>query len=877
MSSGASAKFEQEKRARGWNVFTVKPPAAVCCLILSLGLAMAAEDPDKLQKQGIERVEQYRDHFYRTGDRDSLHPQLDLAERELKSSYDAFVAKKDSSAAAISEVQLGRLENIRSVESLSISTAAHGINMAAPQPIEEHNETAFRLFSDARDLAKKANDPGTQAEALMGLARTDGLDRGNISDGVDDVTEAVRLASKAGNEDDLFDSLTLGVELELKRGRLAAAIAYMDRAMGMRQSVKKKLLVYFAYRDRADIYRNRVEVCVTEPRYDLCYQALKLARADLNSALQLAREQGYQFLAQDTQRESGELDVLQGLMQDQEQLLKSNSQYFSPKVPKDVLVTQRFGAGSSPDISVKIRKFLQQNPGVTGIPDAQSYYLQGRMREIEGNNDAAAAAYEKMLQLLEEDRGRLRDEESRATFLEDKIEYYYAPAELLLNQHRFGEAFALMEKSRSRSMADLLKSRPLDLGTAGERELFSELEQLRARIGAEQQKLFRFTAAGPDKHATEIAQAEAEIKALEAQEQILAQRIAKEAPKLQELTTSGVVTLESAQELAREEKYDMLYYLALSTEVIVWHIGADDVEVFNIFLPRSFLIDKVQKLRSSLTARAHDENAQFDEQTSRELYLFLIQPVLKSIKTRHLVIVPHEDLNYVPFQALQDPSDGMYVGEKFQVSYAPSASVLDLLRSKPDIKDGRLLAVANPTIEAARTEVKTIGSLYPGRSKIVADAPVKKADLKAWAPGYNLLHLSVHGQFEESDPLLSYLELNPESQEDGHLTAAEMFGLPLPKGSMVVLSACETGRVMATHANELLGMERALLYAGASDLVLSSWEVDAVSTALWMETFYREAQKNPPSEAARLALLAVKARPEYRHPYYWSPFLLTGK
>jgi CHAT domain-containing protein len=160
---------------------------------------------------------------------------------------------------------------------------------------------------------------------------------------------------------------------------------------------------------------------------------------------------------------------------------------------------------------------------------------------------------------------------------------------------------------------------------------------------------------------------------------------------------------------------------------------------------------------------------------------------------------------------------------------------------------------------------------------VVADASVKKDEVLTWATGYNLLHLSVHGKFEESDPLLSYLELNPSEDESARLTAAEMFGLSLPRGSMVVLSACETGRVTATHANEILGMERALLFAGASELVLSSWEVDAGSTALWMETFYREAQRNSPSEAARLALLAVKARPEYGHPYYWSPFLVTGK
>jgi CHAT domain-containing protein len=104
-----------------------------------------------------------------------------------------------------------------------------------------------------------------------------------------------------------------------------------------------------------------------------------------------------------------------------------------------------------------------------------------------------------------------------------------------------------------------------------------------------------------------------------------------------------------------------------------------------------------------------------------------------------------------------------------------------------------------------------------------------------------------------------------------------MFGLTLPGNSLVVLSACETGLVKASHGNDALGMTPALLFAGASTLVLSSWKVDALSTALWMETFYREARTHPPSEAARLALLAVKQQPGSQHPFYWAPFMVTGQ
>lgn len=104
-----------------------------------------------------------------------------------------------------------------------------------------------------------------------------------------------------------------------------------------------------------------------------------------------------------------------------------------------------------------------------------------------------------------------------------------------------------------------------------------------------------------------------------------------------------------------------------------------------------------------------------------------------------------------------------------------------------------------------------------------------------------------------------------------------MFGLPLNNSRLVVLSACETGRAEATHGNEVLGIERSLLYAGANTLVLSYWEVDSDATALWMQTFYQAALTRPMPEAALIAAQKVKANPAYSHPYYWAAFGMVGR
>ena len=77
----------------------------------------------------------------------------------------------------------------------------------------------------------------------------------------------------------------------------------------------------------------------------------------------------------------------------------------------------------------------------------------------------------------------------------------------------------------------------------------------------------------------------------------------------------------------------------------------------------------------------------------------------------------------------------------------------------------------------------------------------------------------------------------------------------------MVLSACQTGIGSVGNGDELIGMSRALLFAGARSFVLSRWKVDAASTALWMQTFHAEAQRQPLGEAARRAIVAVRPIP----------------
>jgi CHAT domain-containing protein len=93
---------------------------------------------------------------------------------------------------------------------------------------------------------------------------------------------------------------------------------------------------------------------------------------------------------------------------------------------------------------------------------------------------------------------------------------------------------------------------------------------------------------------------------------------------------------------------------------------------------------------------------------------------------------------------------------------------------------------------------------------------------------------------------------------------------------LVTLSGCGTGMNVVIGGDELIGLVRGLLYAGAQTLMVSLWEVHDQSTAEFMRDFYVGYRaKGNKANALRSAMLKLKQK--HRHPYYWAAFALVGK
>jgi CHAT domain-containing protein len=165
-------------------------------------------------------------------------------------------------------------------------------------------------------------------------------------------------------------------------------------------------------------------------------------------------------------------------------------------------------------------------------------------------------------------------------------------------------------------------------------------------------------------------------------------------------------------------------------------------------------------------------------------------------------------------------------------------------------------------------EVEAVARLLPqAELRIGAEASI--AALRTLGRDARFVHIATHGRFREDNPLFSGIRLG-----DQYLTLHDLYGLRLP-ADLITLSGCGTGLNVVAAGDELRGLVRGLLAAGARSLLVSLWDVNDRSTAEFMKLFYTAlgAGRN---KAAALRVAATELRRQYEHPHYWAPFVLVG-
>ncbi len=506
----------------------------------------------------------------------------------------------------------------------------------------------------------------------------------------------------------------------------------------------------------------------------------------------------------------------------------------------------------------------------------------GLLASARGETSKAEESFRKAVSLIEDLRAPLPAEEFRTAFVADKLTPYDELVRLCLSDAggaRVTEALSYAERARSRALVEMMSGalavhpRPRD---EFEAELIEQLDRLREELNWFYSRINRrpegeSAPGAPEMRALHDAVRERETRTLEIMRQ-LQQRgggVALGRPEpfdvsaLQRLLGSDTALVE---------------YASLGGELLAFVVTGEGVEVVRGLAGEKEVAEALGQFRFQIgslrygSERMRTHAASLTERARRHLrtlYDLLLRRVEERLGGRRLVVVPHRALHYVPFHALHDGDS--YVVERREVSYAPSAGVLRhcLARPEPEFRRALLLGVADEQTPRVREEIAALAPLFPEADALL-DGEATLAALRERAPAADVLHLACHGQFRPDSPLFSSLKLG-----DGWLTARDAYTLDLRAG-LVTLSACETGVSAVAPGDELIGLVRGFFYAGAPTLLLSLWTVDDEATAELMTDFYTDLRAGSrPAAALRAAQLRqMQARP---HPFFWSPFVLTGR
>lgn len=494
--------------------------------------------------------------------------------------------------------------------------------------------------------------------------------------------------------------------------------------------------------------------------------------------------------------------------------------------------------------------------------------LQGRILAAQGKSLEAIAALEAAAEEVEAWRARLHSEPVRRGSFGAKSEIYEQLAQMYFDQGRRelggGEASAearisgdaarsvwqCMERGKARTLLDIVAGEPLML--AGEKAA-----QVRDRAPL---------LLGPLNGANAVAPIDDLQSAFrQALEQFDGQPGGSMRAEALSFTAVRPSSLDEVQSLLGDNDV-LIEYFPTFDSLLVAVIDRQNVEVVSLQrLGHESLRNEVERFRTLLE---QSDDAYRD--VARRLAAELLLPCLRGrSRVARLHIVPGGALHYLPFAALVLPNDQFLV-ERVTITSSASASSLvyavarrhelgeapanesapsDVPESTSDAQAASsetsdTLIVANPRPPAgfpplphAEQEGHRIAEVTPLPLLLVGESATEEA-IRTALPSARFVHFAGHTDLSANSPMRAALLCTETAESDGRLEVRELLEMRLDRCELAVLSACETRMGRMSRGDEVVGLERALLRAGAATVVASLWQVDDAATESLMAAFY---------------------------------------
>ncbi len=299
-------------------------------------------------------------------------------------------------------------------------------------------------------------------------------------------------------------------------------------------------------------------------------------------------------------------------------------------------------------------------------------------------------------------------------------------------------------------------------------------------------------------------------------------------------------------------------------------------------------------------AHERDSKTIFRNYTGALSYMYetLFRPVEKLAKGKRIIIIPDEEIAWLPFdtflknlpQSYETDYEGLqYLVYDYAFTYAFSSSLIfsnniglkkgeEVLAFSPDYGNGDFAGANTGKLRGAEDEIGSIFKWFRGR-RFTGDQATETNFRKALHDSA-IIHLAMHSISDTLNSKYSFLlfDTKNDTANDGRLYNYEI-SLARITSPMVVLSACNSGSGTLYHGEGLMSLARSFMLAGASSVVKTSWEVnDETSAAIIARFYYYLSRGKSKDEAMNLARIKYirKNPPMCSNPYYWAAYEVVG-
>ena len=439
------------------------------------------------------------------------------------------------------------------------------------------------------------------------------------------------------------------------------------------------------------------------------------------------------------------------------------------------------------------------------------------------------------------------------------------------------DAYLFDQQNKASILALTIQENALRSESGNTNELFRQETEIKTTITRLSLKASQLT------DSVDLYQINAAIRDKEIELGRLQEKINNEPAQQRKRSLSQIPTVSQLQKSIDNTSAILSFHLT-NNELLTILITPSRFEYNITAINKNFFI-ALESLKTALHTTSEDKRYN-GTNAAMSIYEKLIAPIeSKLLQTKRLIIIPDDELNYLPFEALQDENK-KYLVERFSFQYQYCTALLGknkktayipgTLSFAPFASSGYKDSSGNflSHLPASIEEVANLEGI------VFADSTATKKNFLKSIKRLKTIHLATHATANNEEPSRSYISFFP-GNADYKLYAQEIADLNLDSTQLVILSACETGTGKLVKGEGLMSLSRAFAYAGCPNIITSLWKAEDKTTSyITQQLHYYLDKKYTKDKALQLAKIDLLNNndidPRFKSPNFWAHLLFIG-